>query len=85
MNIFRKKLIEGLKIKINIEIEMMNEDDSYETPSEAEKDIIEHAEALGYDYNDDAEKLNFDLKATPLEIWEYWIEKIIPKIEKEDK
>jgi hypothetical protein len=79
MNIFRKKLIEGLVIKITVEMEMADVE-GYTTPEDVEQDILSHALDLGYSYETDEKRNEYCLKATQSEIWQYWLKEIIPTI-----
>jgi hypothetical protein len=68
--------------RIRGEINLMRRHPNYETPPETEKIIIDQAKSFGYDFEEDPEATDYFLKATPFEVWEYWLTNIIPNFDK---
>jgi hypothetical protein len=65
---------------IDFEVSQLQNDVMYEVPEEVEEEILEALEAIGYTFAEDEKAQAYFLKATPEEIWEYYLSDILPNL-----
>ncbi len=75
-----KTLIE-LKAAVKVELTNLLLNPSYQNDEREAEILTAFKDACGYDYSLDEKRNDFCLLATQPEIWEYWLNVIIPRIE----